>query len=145
MDWVKMLVFWVLMILSRVIMVLTFYPFLRRSGYGINRKELVVLIYGGLRGALGICLSLFVGVDDSLRLRFRELGVLYMCGVAMLTIIVNGLTCNKLVAYLEMINVPEIKNTFLQKCLKRVLEQTQDKFKELKSETSVSYAKWREV
>jgi hypothetical protein len=92
-----------------------------------------------------MCLSLFVGVDDSLRLRFRELTVFYMCGMAMLTIIVNGLTCNKLVAYLEMIKVPEIKNKLLQKCLKRVLEQTQDKLKELKSETSVSYAKWREV
>lgn len=53
--------------------------------------------------------------------------------MAMLTIIVNGLTCNKLVAYLEMIKVPEIKNKLLQKCLKRVLEETQDKLKELKS------------
>lgn len=128
-DWLKMLAFWILMILSRVIMVLTFYPFLKRSGYGLTRKELVVLIYGGLRGALGMCLSLFVGVDDSLRLRFRELTVFYMCGMAMLTIIVNGLTCNKLVAYIEMIKVPEIKSKLLQRCLKRVLESTQDKLK----------------
>lgn len=92
-----------------------------------------------------MCLSLFVGVDESLRLRFRELTVFYMCGMAMLTIIVNGLTCKKLVDYLEMIKVPEIKNKLLQKCLKRVLESTQDKLKELKSDTSVSYAKWREV
>lgn len=99
-DWVKMFIFWILMIISRVIMVLTFYPFLTRSGYGISSKELVVLIYGGLRGALGMCLSLFVGVDPSLRLRFRELTVFYMCGMAMLTIVVNGLTCNKLVNYL---------------------------------------------
>jgi NhaP-type Na+/H+ or K+/H+ antiporter len=95
-----MFAFWFLMIISRVIMVLTFYPFLTRSGYGINYKELVVLIYGGLRGALGMCLSLFVGVDESLRLRFRELTVFYMCGMAMLTIVVNGLTCSKLVNYL---------------------------------------------
>ena len=59
-----------------------------------------MLIYGGLRGALGMSLSLFVGVDESLRLRFRELTVFYMCGMAMLTIIVNGLTCKKLVDYL---------------------------------------------
>lgn len=99
-DWIKMLFFWVLMIISRVIMVLTFYPLIKRSGYGLTRKELIVLIYGGLRGALGMCLSLFVGVDESLRLRFRELTVFYMCGMAMLTIVVNGLTCNRLVAYL---------------------------------------------
>lgn len=81
-------------------MVLTFYPLIIRSGYGITSKELVVLIYGGLRGALGMCLSLFVGVDPDLNIRFRELTVFYMCGMAMLTIVVNGLTCNKLVNYL---------------------------------------------
>ena len=32
---------------------------------------MVVLIYGGLRGALGLCLSLMVGVDDELPVRFR--------------------------------------------------------------------------
>ena len=32
-----------------------------------------------------------------------------MCGMAMLTIIVNGLTCGKLVNYVEMITYPEIK------------------------------------
>lgn len=38
MDWAKMLIFWVLMIISRVIMVLTFYPFIIRSGYGLTKK-----------------------------------------------------------------------------------------------------------
>lgn len=70
-DWAKMLLFYVLMILARGLMVLTLYPLLKKFGYGLTRKEFVVLIYGGLRGALGMCLSLFVVVDDSLRLRFR--------------------------------------------------------------------------
>lgn len=33
-----MFLFWVLMIIARGIMVLTFYPLLVRSGYGITRK-----------------------------------------------------------------------------------------------------------
>jgi NhaP-type Na+/H+ or K+/H+ antiporter len=61
-----MFFFWFLMILSRLIMVLTCYPILKKTGYGITKKEMVVLVYGGLRGALGMCLSLIVGVDDSL-------------------------------------------------------------------------------
>jgi len=67
---------------------------------------MIVLVYGGLRGALGMCLSLIVGVDDSLNERFRQLTVFYMCGMAMLTILVNGLTCGKLVSYVEMISYP---------------------------------------
>ena len=65
-----------------------------------------MLIYGGLRGALGLCLSLIIGVDDELPQRFREITVFYMCGMAMLTIIVNGLTCGKVVNYVEMISYP---------------------------------------
>lgn len=67
---------------------------------------MIVLVYGGLRGALGMCLSLIVGVDNSLNERFRQLTVFYMCGMAMLTILVNGLTCGKLVSYVEMISDP---------------------------------------
>jgi NhaP-type Na+/H+ or K+/H+ antiporter len=98
-DWVRMFVFWFLMIGVRAVMILTFYPVLRQTGYGITKKELVVLVYGGLRGALGMCLALMVGVDRSLPSRFRELTMFYMCGMAVLTVLVNGLTCRRVVNY----------------------------------------------
>jgi NhaP-type Na+/H+ or K+/H+ antiporter len=120
-DWIKMLAFWVLMIIIRAIMVLTFVPILKATGYGITKKEIVVLIYGGLRGALGLCLSLMVGVDEELPVRFRELTVFYMCGMAVLTIVANGLTCGKLVDYVEMIHYPEIKRKLFRRCVKDVL------------------------
>ena len=89
----------------------------------------MVLIYGGLRGALGLCLSLIVGVNEQMSQRFRELTVFYMCGMAMLTIIVNGLTCGKVVKYVEMVNEPEIKAKLLKRCIKTVLSSTQKKLK----------------
>ena len=121
-----MFLFWVLMLIARSIMVMTVYPVIRNTGYGLTMKEFVVLIYGGLRGALGMCLALFVGVDDSLRLRFRELTVFYMCGMAMMTILVNGLTAGKVVDFVQMINTPEIKGKMLKRCVRRILESTQD-------------------
>lgn len=63
----------------------------------------------------------------------------------MLTIVVNGLTCSKLVGYLEMIRVPEIKEKLLKRCIKKVLDSTQAKLKELKADLSLSYAKWKVV
>jgi NhaP-type Na+/H+ or K+/H+ antiporter len=120
-DWIKMFAFWILMIIVRAIMVLTFLPILKATGYGITKKEIIVLIYGGLRGALGLCLSLMVGVDEELPVRFRELTVFYMCGMAVLTIVANGLTCGKLVDYVEMIHYPEIKRKLFKRCIKDVL------------------------
>lgn len=71
-DWVKMLIFFVLMIIARGIMVLTFFPILKMFGYGINYKEFLVLVYGGLRGALGLCLALIVAMDSTIaHVRFK--------------------------------------------------------------------------
>ena len=140
-----MFLFYILMILARTVMVLTLYPLLTKFGYGLTRKELVVLIYGGLRGALGLCLSLLVGVDSSLRLRFREITVFYMCGMACFTIVLNGLTCGKVVNFVEMIRVPPIKGKLLKRALRAVLEATQLKLKEIKGDSAFSYAKWRSV
>jgi len=37
-DWLRMFIFWVLMILIRAIMVFTFMPLLKRTGYGVTKK-----------------------------------------------------------------------------------------------------------
>ena len=103
-DWIRMFLFWFLMLILRALMILTFYPILKNLGYGLTKKEFVVLIYGGLRGALGMCLALIINFDEELNDRFREITVFYMCGMAMLTILVNGLTCGRVVNYVEMIS-----------------------------------------
>ena len=79
-----------------------------------------------------MCLSLLVYVDGSLRIRFRELTVFYMCGMAFLTIVLNGLTCGKVVQWVEMIRIPPIKGKLLKRALRAVLESTQLKLKEIK-------------
>jgi hypothetical protein len=37
-DWFRMLIFWFLMIGVRAIMILTFYPIIKKTGYGITKK-----------------------------------------------------------------------------------------------------------
>lgn len=37
-DWLKMFLFYILMIIARTIMVLTLYPLLTKFGYGLSKK-----------------------------------------------------------------------------------------------------------
>lgn len=92
-DWMKLFIFYILTTLARGVMVVTFIPCLRRSGYGLTNKEGYVLVWGGLRGALGITLGLMVAVDNKLDKRLRELTIFYMAGLATLTLLINGTTC----------------------------------------------------
>lgn len=105
-DWVKLFIFYICMIISRFIMVFTFIKLLKTHSYGLSNSEFWVLIWGGLRGALGLTLSLMVGIDKQLPIRLRELTVFYMSGTATLTLLVNGTTCGALVNYLGMVDDP---------------------------------------
>lgn len=106
---------------------------------------MIVLVYGGLRGALGLTLSLIVTLDEDIPHRFRELTVFFTCGIAVLTIVVNGLTCEKIVNALGMVSYPHIKRKLLSKCVRDVLHNTQNKFRQLRNEPSVCFADWQDV
>lgn len=41
-------------------MIAIFFPCLRKIGYGLNWKESIILSWGGLRGAIGLALSLML-------------------------------------------------------------------------------------
>jgi len=96
-DGVKLVFFFFFIFLTRTIMVLLFFPFLKQFGAELTTKEVIVFIYSGLRGPLGIALSIFVFVDGGLRVRFRELTIFYVCGIAMMAQVINVLTIGKVV------------------------------------------------
>jgi NhaP-type Na+/H+ or K+/H+ antiporter len=101
-----MIAFWIIMIVIRGIIIYGFYPILKSRGYGLSKKELIVLIFGGLKGGLGISLSMIITVDPFYTPRVRQLFTFYMGGMVLLTVIVNGLTTKKLLEYIEMIHIP---------------------------------------
>lgn len=45
---------------TRLLAVAILWPMLSRTGYGLDWREGVVLVWAGLRGAVGLSLSLFV-------------------------------------------------------------------------------------
>lgn len=123
-----MFAFWALMIAVRAVVIYGFYPILKVRGYGLSKKELLVLIYGGLKGGLGISLAMIITVDPYYPIRYRQLATFYMGGMVLMTVIINGLTSKKILEYIEMIHIPEIKIKLFKKCVKEVLSKTQNKF-----------------
>lgn len=140
-----MFIFFILMNLARAVMCLTFYPLLRSFGYGVSMKEFIVLVYGGLRGALGLCLGLLVAVDMDLSHRFRDITIFYMSGMATLTLLINGTTCGKLVGYVEMIERPPIKEKLYRRCLKDIIKRTEKTIDDLKNDRFFSLVDWEKV
>lgn len=74
-------------------MIFLLLPILSRLGYGLNWREAMVLAWGGLRGAVGLALALFVSLDGSISdTRFRTLTFFFISAIVLLTLLIQGTT-----------------------------------------------------
>ena len=88
----------------RVIVFAVCYPLLKTSGYSITLRQAAVMVWAGLRGAVGLALSMFILFDGQFSDRsFRLLAFFFMGMIAAITILIQGTTTGLL---LEVILVP---------------------------------------
>ena len=69
------------------------YPVLKVTGYGIDMKSALVMVWAGLRGAVGLSLALFILFDGSISdKQFRVRQFFFVGFIAGLTILIQGTT-----------------------------------------------------
>ena len=140
-DFPMALALWVYLLLARAAMFVLFWPVLKRSGYGMTPREGLVLAWSGLRGAVGLALSLFVvldfqnapGIADR---QFGELCFFYMGAITLLTLLVQGVSMAPLLRRLGMTKPPSVRRSFL-KLLLRQVESRGDECMRLAAEDKV--------
>ncbi|UKJ90553.2 sodium/hydrogen exchanger [Theileria orientalis] len=77
---------------ARIIMLLSFRPVLAYTGYKINFKEVVLLLWGGLRGAMVLVLGLRLESDSKIENETSDLISFYISGSSMLILVLQGFT-----------------------------------------------------
>ena len=101
-DYILVVATYVGLHVIRFFSILLFWPLLRLIGYGMNFKQLILCSYAGLRGALGMCLALLVVSDDKIPKYSKDVILLHVLGVALLTLIINATTTGSLVEKLGL-------------------------------------------
>lgn len=94
----------IIVLLARYIAVLVPFQLIKHPSRKVNRKTILILTWGGLRGALGIALALSVPTED-----YGDLFVFLMYSVAVFSIIVQGLTIGKLVKKLDLVDLSDVE------------------------------------
>eukprot|EP00746_Dinoflagellata_sp_MGD_P084609 gnl/MRDRNA2_/MRDRNA2_33566_c0_seq1.p1 gnl/MRDRNA2_/MRDRNA2_33566_c0~~gnl/MRDRNA2_/MRDRNA2_33566_c0_seq1.p1 ORF type:complete len:632 (-),score=76.78 gnl/MRDRNA2_/MRDRNA2_33566_c0_seq1:723-2618(-) len=99
---------------GRFVMMGCFFPVLSRLGYGLTWKNAAVASWGGLRGAVGMALAFVVrhelGKDsiDGQRILF------FACGMAALTLLINGMLTGLLLSKLGLTKTPEEREALFE-------------------------------
>ena len=85
------------------------------------------MVYGGLRGAVGLALAISVksSISDTVN---GDRVVFHISGLAFLTLIINGTTSGLVLKKLGMIGVPELKKAMIFKVRERVIAMAETEY-----------------
>jgi len=108
-DWGLLFALYGLMMLIRAGLLVTVYPWISKNGLGTNWSEVAFMSWGGLRGAMGIALSLSLDavitektLPGDPRRNFTSQLFFFSGGVALLTLVLNGTSARPILKFLGL-------------------------------------------
>ncbi|CAF4542428.1 unnamed protein product [Rotaria sp. Silwood1] len=96
------LVLYLLIHVSRVLIVGVLYPVITWSGMPLNRKECVIFAWSGLRGRTALILVLLIYLDSEIDCATRERFLFHISLIVLFTLIINGTSSKFLVKMLGL-------------------------------------------
>ncbi len=131
--------------LVRMAMIALFYPIMKRSGYGLSKREALILCWGGLRGALGLTLALMVSSALPIPEPVRRQVLFLTAGIVTLTLTVNATTIGWLLRRLGLTQVSSAKTYLNYTIHKQLCDNTERYLAELKQNEALQAADWTKV
>jgi sodium/hydrogen exchanger 10/11 len=108
-DLACLLAGWILLHFVRFICIFLFWYPLMKTGYGMTFNQVLLGSYAGLRGAVGLSLALMVVQSDKISDYVKNVILLHVAGVALLTLLVNATTTGMVVNYLHLADYTDWK------------------------------------
>ena len=131
--------------LFRYAMISMLYPVMKRMGYGLTKRESVILTWGGLRGALAMTLALMVSYTEAIPEDIRNQILFFTAGIVTLTLCINATTMRWLLNKLGLISVPSARVKLEYNIHKHIRESSEKYLERLKSRDHLTGANWRKV
>lgn len=85
------------------------YPLLQNTGYRFDFKKYLLLNWSALRGAVGLCGAMIVSGELEFPFAYQKSVLFYTSGTVILTIVINGSTCNWMMDVVGLNTIPKEK------------------------------------
>lgn len=131
--------------LIRFAMIMLLYPVMKRLGYGLTRRESVILTWGGLRGALAMTLALMVSYTPAIPEDIRSQVLFFTAGIVTLTLCINATTMRALLNRLGLTHVPSARTMLAYRIEKSIRDNSEKYLEGLKKRDALEGANWYKV
>jgi len=131
--------------LIRALVILMFYPVMRKSGYGLPKKDAIIVWYGALRGAVGLALALIVVGENAIPAEIRGQFLFLTAGLVTLTLLINATTIKPLVKRLGLTAISPAKRLIQVNAKKYLYNSSVNAFEKTRTDRYLSRANWDAV
>lgn len=94
--------------LIRLFMVVLFWLPLNLMGHPLNFKEVLVIAWSGIRGALSLTMAIIVAMQKEIQLEQGARVIFHVGGIAALTMLINGTMLGPLLEHVELAQSKEL-------------------------------------
>eukprot|EP00055_Hartaetosiga_balthica_P008823 m.33954 g.33954 ORF g.33954 m.33954 type:complete len:1076 (+) comp6488_c0_seq1:200-3427(+) len=147
-DYGRLILFYIFLELIRGFMVLVLSPALRKTGYGFGMRRGLVLVHGGLRGAVSLAMALLVELETDIPEEIRGKVLFYGAGITFLTLVINAPTAGPLVRWLGLLRASRAEEEKFSggvRILKAAMETEVESMLENTSNESQVQCNWAQV
>ncbi len=131
--------------IARAVVVTLLYPLMKNTGYGLNRKNALVLWWGALRGAIGLALALIVAGEESIPVAIREQFLFITAGIVLLTLLINATTIKALLNTLGLTKMAPAKIAMINSAYRFLRQTTGNSIVKSKRDRFLNRANWERV
>lgn len=144
-DFLKLFIIYIGVHVVRAVVIVVLYPLMRRAGYGLPKKDAIVVWYGALRGAIGLALALIVSAETSIDQEIRDDFLFLTAGLVTLFSLINATTIKYVVNGLGLTKVAPAKALMMINAKSYLRQTTENSIDKFKKDRYLSRANWEKV
>ena len=144
-DFIDLTIIYIGIHLIRGLVIFILFPIMKKIGYGVTRKDSIVLWWGGLRGVIGLAMALIVAGETSIDHEVRDQFLFITAGIVLLTSLINATTIKALVTRLGLTRMPVAKATLVSHSIERLKINSQERLQLMKNDRFMGGADWETV
>eukprot|EP01012_Entosiphon_sulcatum_P042027 TRINITY_DN5595_c0_g1_i1.p1 TRINITY_DN5595_c0_g1~~TRINITY_DN5595_c0_g1_i1.p1 ORF type:complete len:1094 (+),score=187.77 TRINITY_DN5595_c0_g1_i1:26-3307(+) len=144
----RLLFFFVMLNVVRFIMVFAFLPAMNRGSVRLDWRKAVLVVWSGLRGAVGLALALDLKNNKTIQNLDPAFGpqlAFHVSGIVLLTILVNGVSTQKVVSILGLAEIEQHRRAAMARVFHQLRNENARWVRLLQTDSVIADADWDAV
>ena len=106
---------------------------------------MLILSYGGLRGAIALALAMLIAIDERLSQHLRDICLFYVVSTIVFTVCINGLTIKGIMRLSGFLFDDPVKEKMKNSVLRKMVVNTIKEKIHMKSDEDLSSVNWSKI